>query len=228
MNQLKISIAFLACLLSAASFSQMRFGVSLGMNLSNISAVDDGENLAEDNKLLLGYNFKGLAEYVINDNFSVETGLGFSRKGYAYKSTEVVAILGESTTITSEGHEKYNYIDLPVVFKGGIPINESRIYAGIGPNLGFATGGKYLYRNSVSSNSGSQTDETSGDIDFNNSNFNRFDYGLKGLLGYEKNGISVEAAYEYGLANLNGNDQSSTLVKNQVISLSFGFKLGGF
>lgn len=213
-------------LLCISSFAQLRIGFQTGMNLSNQFVKPES---VYDHNFLPGFHFYGVGEVILNDHFSVEGRLGYTKKGYRYSYSDSYQDAGNNLVQSNlKGRVSVNYVDLPVLFKTAINTDKGRLFIGAGPYVGYATGGRYKEDSEVIFFNNTITTETNERIDWDNSNYNRLDYGLKGTIGYEQMGFSIEAGYDHGLQNLNSDPNSDTKWTNGVLSLSLGFRLGGY
>jgi hypothetical protein len=226
MKAFKISLFISTLFINGLVLSQMRPGLAVGMNFSTIAA--SGENVNPSTSYILGYHFRGLAEFVLTDGLSVEGGIGLSTKGFSSNSTYSFTLFGTTTTTEVEQNVKFNYLDIPLVLKYGIQMDEARIYAGVGPQFGFGMKGRSTVQTTTTVNNSSSSSENSDDINWKDDEINRVDLGAKALLGFERNGVIVEAFYEYGLVDLNQSSTSDAVWQNRCIGLTLGFKLGGY
>ena len=111
-----------------------------------------------------------------------------------------------------------NYLELPVL-----------AVFNLGKNFNLHAGGYAAYL--TSANVKAEDDGSSNEqlISFDESQFNRFDYGLVGGLGFDIKNVSIGARYNYGLNQIGEKDQSvisSEILrnaKNNNISLYVGY-----
>lgn len=180
------------------------FGIKAGANISNI--IKDGD---KDFKTAFkpGFNAALFLEIPIIKEFSVQPELQYSQKGY--KAT--ASVLG----IPYEYRVTTNYIEIPILAK----LKTSNQFAiVVGPQYSFltSTNTKFITPNSTLENN------------VKNDNDNLKKNLLGGIAGVELNtGNSLlTLRYSLDLQSNNGDGTSTTpKYKNQVISLSLGFKL---
>lgn len=225
MKSLKVFLAATIICGSSLGIAQMRPGIEAGANYSTISMSDQN---GSDLNYLLGYHVRGVAEFVLTDLVSIETGFGYSAKGYSYKNEFSFTLFGVTSTTTNEGHTRLNYLNLPVLAKFGTNVGDGRLYLGVGPDLYFAASGKNKSTTTQTVGNSSTVNTNESTIDWKNDEISRFDVGAKGVLGYEKNGMFVEAGFEHGFINLNTDNNIDNTLLNQNITLTLGFKLGGY
>lgn len=215
-------IAFLVTVHNTSA--QLRPGIEAGANYSTFSLT----NTNNGNQYIPGFHVRAVAEFVLNDLFSLESAVGYTTRGYKYYDETSASIFGYSTSSVSEGYEKINYLNLPILFKAGKAIGESRVYVGVGPDVYFALNGKYQNKTTTTISGNETINESKGSIDFKNDNVNKFDLAAKGIIGFEKNGIYIQACYEHGFIDIDNDPNTNVYKLNRNISLTLGFKLGGY
>ena len=212
-------------LTSLSSIAQMRPGVEVGANYSNITYSD---NNGGETSPQLGIHVRGIVEFVMSDLISIETGLGYSAKGNRGSFESSFTFFGNSYSFENQSSIRLNYLNIPAMVKAGINLGEGRMYLGVGPDLYFAASGKIKSESTTTINGVSEVEKENSNIDFKEDNINRFDIGIKSVLGYEKNGIYVQAGFEQGFINLNTDASVNQTMHNQNFLLTIGFKLGGY
>lgn len=184
-------IGILTILCVSASFAQLRIGATAGLNASNFTGD------VEDAKFKAGFQVGVVADYAINESFSIMPELLFSQRGTKLKSTEE----GVTATLTST----LNYIQLPInaayKFNAGYG---SKVFIFAGPYLGYG----------ISGSKGVEFGSKAGE-------YKAFDFGLNVGAGYEYQKIFFKLQYNHGLANLS--NVSNVSKKNQNIAVSVGY-----
>lgn len=219
-----ILIAFTG-MISFSGISQMRPGLMAGINYSTVSM---SELAASEINYNPGFHIKGIAEFVLSDLVSFETGLGYSTKGFKTYTEASFTIFGTTYTSTYKSTVNFNYLNVPLVMKFGLNAGEGRVYAGVGPDVYFMLNGNSKTTTTQTAGNSTSTTNDESKIDFANDDISRFDLGARAVLGYEKNGFFVEAGYENGFINLNTDPNYDNTILNRAITLSLGFKLGGY
>lgn len=177
--------------INAATSAQIRFGVKGGINLANVSKIEQGVSYVTSSNL--AFHVGIVLDSPLSENFSIQPALLFSQKGFIFNDSRDIYEL------TS------NYIEVPVNFLYHVT---DALTVGAGPYLGYAL-----------SASGKETSRgKSQTIDFDLAK--RIDYGINITAGYEViAGLVISANYSLGLANF-GINAPSTSIKNNVIGFS--------
>lgn len=181
---------------------QPKFGIKGGVNLSNLY-VDE----VEDENMKVGLNIGVFAKMPITKGFSIQPELLYSSKGAKLKYNNLFG----------EGEYRYNmnYVELPVlaVFNLGKNFN---IHAG-------------PYAALLTSANIKRLDKDNGDIDhiadLDTDDFNRFDYGLVGGVGFDIENFTLGARYNYGLHEIGKDGIAGQATKNSKNS-AFTFYIG--
>jgi opacity protein-like surface antigen len=190
----KIIFLFFLCLLHlnlSNAQDGFKFGVKAG---SNFSGYHSGQSVFTDD---FGYRLGGIAQYNINDTFTLQGELLYNKKGgrfNVYNSQNIFEFTIESDL---------DYIDIPIILKIYVV---KKLAFEIGPQIG-------LLINSKGNVAGES--ET---LEFEN--INTIDFSLNGGLSYDiGDNFLIQARYGYGLSEIFENESS----KNSVISLSIGY-----
>lgn len=136
-----------------AGFSQVKWDAKFGMNFSNMTK-------AEGTKALPGFNLGVGMDYGFSENWSLQSGLMISSKGYKVKDYAKVRPI---------------YLDIPILaaYKFNISDN-TKFVINAGPYLAFGLGGK---------NKVDGIDES--EKVFGDNGWNRFDLGIQYGIGLE-------------------------------------------
>ena len=227
-------------LIGAASFGQVKFGVNAGLNLSKI-----GQNFkdpANEFKTKLNPGFRlGLAiNYEIGESLDLITGLNYTQKGFSLDLEDGLAS-GE----TVEGYDRFNLGYLEVPINVAYKLKNFRFMAG--PYVAFGVNGKnkWDYKYSFNGQVFEDADEDSNykfknklgekELNDNNSYTKAVDFGLNIGVGYDINGILINANYGLGLSNLVPktdvagvtDDSKDFKMTNRVISIGATYFFGG-
>jgi hypothetical protein len=210
---LLISIA-----ISTISFAQTvpSFGVKAGISSSGIrgDAVDNFTNLLDfakgniTTKDHTGFFAGGYANIPMSENFSIEPGVYYSQKGYELNGAlnlKGLDFLGANAKAVLLSQ----YVDMPILLKGNF--NGLQIFAG--PQI------SYLAKADLKTTAGVFGINLLNKTMDATSQFNRWDVGVTGGIGYQfTNGFNISATYDYGLSKLDAN--------NNVNAFNRGIKLG--
>lgn len=205
---------------SSYAFAQIKptFGVKVGIvssgirgdaadNLNSLLDFSDGMiTTAGHNGFFAGFN----SNIPVNENFSIEPGIYYSQKGYELKGAlniKGLDFLGANVKAVLQSQ----YIDMPVLLKanfGGL-----QLFAG--PQLSYLV--KWDLKTTVGVLGINLLNKTM-DV---TSQFNRWDAGLAGGIGYQfSNGINLMASYDYGLLKTDANKNVNAY--NHAIKLGIG------
>lgn len=182
-----------------------KIGIKAGANFSNLY-VDD----VKDENIKAGLNLGLYAKLPIAKGVSIQPELLYSSKG--------AKISYNNPLIGGDYRFNLNYLEVPVL-----------AVFNVGKNFNIHAGGYAAYLTSANvkaEDNGSSNEEL---ISFNEDQFNRFDYGLVGGLGFDIKNVTLGARYNYGLNQIgekNGSVLSSQVLrnaKNNNISVYVGF-----
>lgn len=215
LRSLKTIFLLLTTLLSLSVFAQEqqtsaestltpKFGIKAGLNFTNLY-IDD----IDDERMKLGINAGVYAKIPISKGVSFQPELLYYNKGTRASYDNVV--LG-----TGEYRFNLHYLELPLLFSFNVAKNFN-IHAG-----GYAA---YLLGADIKD---VNKDGTIQEIDnLNADNFNRFDAGLVGGLGFDIQNVTIGARYNYGLVKIGESGSLSGELtknaKNSAIALYVGF-----
>jgi len=204
-------IAATAAVANAAS-AQISIAPEVGFQMTKVNGKTEGKS--DNSDLKAGFRAGVNADMGITNNIHISAGLFYSGMGGKEKSS--VEYMG--TTVSYEAKMNLDYLQLPIYLNymtgeaGG-----NRFFAGIGPYLGYAMGGK------IKVNDESQKIEFgSGD----NAEMKRFDAGFNVNAGYMLSmGLYARAFYSMGLTNNYPKGNSDNSSKNMGFGLSIGYNL---
>lgn len=141
-----------------AGFSQVKWDARVGMNFSNMTK-------AEGTKALPGFNLGVGMDYGFSENWSLQSGLMISSKGYKIKDYS---------------KDRPIYLDIPILaaYKFNISDN-TKFVINAGPYLAFGLGGKCKYDEGEDVKIFKDYDKKKG--------WKRFDLGIQYGIGLELN-----------------------------------------
>lgn len=177
-----------------AGFSQVKWDAKFGMNFSNMTKIDES-------KALPGFTLGVGMDYGFNENWSLQSGLMISSKGFKFKE--------------GDWKNKYRpiYLDIPILaaYKFNISDN-TKFVINAGPYLAIGLGGK-----------NKETDEEDIKLfDKDGYDWKRFDLGIQ-------YGIGLELSDRY-LINLTGQNGFISPVdggddpKNMTFTIGVGYR----
>lgn len=185
------------------SWARPRAGIKGGLNISNM-IVDD----VNDRNARLGFHAGVYAQLFSSRAFTIQPEVNFSTKGNKVTYT--------NNTIDQETKFNLSYIDIPVlgVFKLG---RAAEIHAGA------------YWAYLVGANIDSDGDLDNGFEKQDRDNFDKWDYGLVGGLGFNLGkGAQLGARYNYGLNEIARTDAAKDMLgnaKNSVAQIYLSFNL---
>ena len=177
-----------------AGFSQVKWDAKFGMNFSNMTKIDES-------KALPGFTLGVGMDYGFNENWSLQSGLMISSKGFKFKE--------------GDWKDKYRpiYLDIPILaaYKFNISDN-TKFVINAGPYLAIGLGGK-----------NKETDEEDIKVFYKDGyDWKRFDLGIQ-------YGIGLELSDRY-LINLTGQNGFISPVdggddpKNMTFTIGVGYR----
>lgn len=181
-----------------------RAGIKGGLNVSNLITDD-----VNDKNARYGFHAGVYGQLFATDAFAIQPEVNFSTKGN--KVTTNFGIIDQET--------KFNlsYIDIPVlaVFKLG---NAAEIHAGA------------YWAYLVGANIDTDGDLADGFVDLDRDNFEKWDYGLVGGVGFNLGHFQLGARYNYGLNEIAKSRGAEALLgdtKNSVAQIYLALNLAG-
>lgn len=191
---------------SAENVLRPKVGIKGGVNFTNLYVSD-----ASTEHMKAGFNAGIFAKLPVTRGFSIQPELLYSVKGS--KDTYDHFVEGS-------GEYRFNlgYMELPVLAVVNVAKNFN-IHAG--PYAAYLVSANVQDVNSDGS--------IKGATDLNSDNFNRWDFGLAGGLGFDIENFTIGARYNYGLSNIGKSGSlSGDLTRNSKnagfsIYLGFGF-----
>lgn len=232
-NNKQYVLIFLLLLMATVTAAQAQTEVSIkgGAHYSKVVLEDEAGNRQEA-QFTPGWHMGLSVDVPIGNNFSVQPGLFYTRKGFTQKDSWFAGS-GNNFEV------KANYLDLSVNFLYKPALGSGKLLFGTGPYAAYGLGGKW------------ETDEEvvigdivigdHGGVHFSNDAMDGgdgnsylygkpLDYGVNFLVGYEFfNKISAQFNVQLGLANLipeysDGTKRDGTF-KNIGFGVSLGYKL---
>jgi len=185
---------------SAAQAQSVRFGLKAGASLTNVTKTGDGTA----NKF--GFNGGVLANFAVNDMFSIQPEVLYSNKGFKIKDT------------SSNQRFAMNYIDIPVLAK--VATGATGLFFELGPQVGFRTSANFK--------------DSNGSVSYNNL-VKSVDFGYAAGLGFQtESGAMIGLRYNGGFTNaykensyFPGLPIKGSEGKNSAFQLYVGYMIGG-
>ncbi|WP_420187928.1 porin family protein [Bacteroides pyogenes] len=192
-------IFVLFALVSIVSYSQVSWNAKVGMNLSNVTQIDDS-------KVKAGFQAGVGMEYAFNELWSIQPSLLFTTKGFKLDAA--------GKTLTANPM----YLELPVMAAVRFAVADGQnVVIKAGPYIAYGLGGKYKF-------AGEKVDFF-GDTKVAGvtvvKGADKFDAGLGVGVAYEINRIFIDLTGEIGLTKLYDAEKSP---KNMNFSVGVGYK----
>lgn len=205
-----------------ATPAKQTFGVRAGIlssgirgeasgNLDDLLSFADGM-ITTNNRT--GFYAGVYASVPLTEGIYFEPGLSYSQKGYELTGSlegKTIGFLGANAKAKLQSE----YIDIPAVLKANLG-SGFQLFAG--PQF------SYLMKANLNTTAGLLgIDLLDNNMDVTD-NFNRWDVGLTGGIGYKlSNGINISASYDYGLSKIDKNQ--NTKAYNHAFKVGLGIEL---
>jgi hypothetical protein len=212
----------LLSLISAISFAQVKPVLKAGIINSTWkgdayetfgSLLDKTDGYLNDRNRTAFY-VGGAVELPIGETISVEPGLTYTQRGYGLKGNLTINAL-KIDALNARATSQMHYVDMPVLLKVK-PAGGFTVFAG--PQV------SYLVNNTLRADVnilGFSLFNTNLDI---TEQFNRFDVGVTGGIGYEsESGIGITAAFEKGFNRLDKNRNFEVFNQGVKVGLTYKF-----
>lgn len=221
MKKFGIIAATLLLIVSNNVSAQISLGVKAGFNTTNIATTGNGGKQfpnIDDKVTKPGFNVGLFADFLLNNNVSIETGANAEMKGFAINNEYRMGNYVEKNRI------KYNllYVTVPI----DIRLNFGRFYFLAGPYFGVAAAGKYKKNTDANGDNIKVKDDLRfGDEEmalFNEGDhFRRADAGVGLAIGCEIiRNFGLRLGYDAGLLNIQPSGNNDNTIKNQSFNLS--------
>lgn len=185
-----------------------------GLNLSNIRG-DNSYDMFGDTKMKPGFHFGLMSDFTLSDQFSLETGLLLSHRGFKIKESGSYEFDGQQIPYSVELKYSAYYLTLPFTAKMRFPLNrDTDFYVQAGGYVGYGLFGNGEF--SLTDNGEKESDKEKEDWEYTS----RIDAGLTVGTGVEINSLLLGVFYDLGLVPVfDGEGYYSNL------NLSLGYRL---
>ena len=208
-------IVIIVLVAATPTFAQVKFGLKGGLNLTNMLAKDNNQNLGKDFYIKPGFHLGATAAFSMSKKFGLESGLLFSTKGYM---TEFWSI---KRTI------QVNYLELPILAVYKIDLGRTNLLIHAGPYIGYALSGKLKANQPIlGPNNDAKEEALKIGNDKLKDDIKPLDWGLNIGSAAEVNHITVGMQYGTGIANISAYTDNKTVIKNRVFYISLGYRFG--
>lgn len=184
------------------SNAQLTGGIKGGLNIAQIRSEVSGDTESTD--MLVGFQFGGYMNYPLSDKVAIQPEFVFTRVGG--KDSEYDPDLQTDIDVAAVS----DYLSVPIMFVFNAGENFRFL---IGPQVGFLVGAEFQL----------EALGQSIDVDAKDA-YNKIDFGLTGGIGYAINKVTIDARYNFGLANI-VKDSGDDSAQNRVIALTVSYRL---
>ena len=217
-NFLKIFVTCIALLATVCGVSQT-LAVKAGGNLSKFHISDNDVTYSGSGSVyspIVGAQVGVGAELAITEVFALEAGFRVQARGVKRNAPQEY----------SGWEAKYNliFLDFPVMGKAALHLGDISLYGAAGPYVGLGLIGWER----LGGGGGDSTSVSTASIPWgsDSDNFKRLDYGLNFSIGAELSTVQVSLNYGLGLANVSAYTDNGFAVRNRVLGVSLGYRLG--
>lgn len=222
MRKVLFIIAFFAVVLSVNA--QVKFGVKAGFNASTISGLDvadEGETAKVNYRP--GFHVGVMAQYMMSENFGLESGLYYTALGANVKYTYDSDV---SSSVDLKVSPSYLQLPVSLLYKFNVG-QDLYLYPSLGLYVGYGIGGKYKFSQTYNGTEISAEEDIFGKDDDGDVLFNRFDAGATVGLNLQFNKFLIGLGYDYGLLRVNkekaGNGEKDGYNRNIKVSVGYFF-----
>jgi len=207
----KLFLSFVLCSFAGAIFAQgVRFGITAGLNVSNITRNHNGVMYYLPSDWKAGFQGGFFVDYALSSNLSLIPEILITQKGY--KSVLVYDDIHGSRLASTK---TLNYLQLPINFAYKFDIyNGHKLFPFAGIYLSYGLSGTL------------KVDKYSYNINFgssDNDDVKALDYGVNFGIGYEFEHFILKVQYNHGLAYMIKNYNYSEKNKNFAVTVGYMF-----
>lgn len=193
-----------------ANAQEVKFGVKAALNVASLTGD------VEDASSLVGFQVGGFAEIKLSEKFAIQPELMYSAQGGKDSFSESE---GGFYSYSEESTTKLGYINIPLMAKYYVA---KSISLEAGPQIGFLLSAKKDFDFTETFDGESESGSESEDIKDSTSSVN---FGFNFGAGYDfTENLSIGLRYNLGLSDLVDSDEIDASVKNNVFSVSVGYK----
>jgi hypothetical protein len=228
MSKILSTLVFLG--ISATAFAQpvLKIGGEVGGTFGTMSQKFYGET--RETQFQAGFKIGAVLDIGFNDHFSLQPGLFLTTNGGSESNHDKYFSTGAGLPTSDHDNRRYHvtWLQLPVyaLYKTGDEYSD-RFFAGFGPYIGMAIGGKFEqeYTNTLNGQDITKRPNSNLRIGYEpKDQMGRYDLGLQATAGYETLfGLYFRVFYGYGLLNVAPNPDSENAFHNSVGGITIGF-----
>lgn len=197
MKKVLLSLGLVAILSGAAQAQGIKFGAKAGASLTNVV----GDDASNDNSYKFGFNGGVLANFGINDMFSIQPEVLYSMKG---------------AKTNGDARVNLNYVDVPVMVK--VATGATGLFFEAGPQVGFL-----LSANAKNNSNSVDVKDLYKSVDFGYAAGLGFQTESGAMVGLRYNGAFTNTPKELSF----GGQSIQAKAKNSAFQLYVGYMFGG-
>jgi OmpA-OmpF porin, OOP family len=220
-------IVVFACLLLLIieNQAQLRIGITGGPQLSSVPGGDNPgwDTIKYQHTYRLNWRAGVLADIRLGAQspLYLQSGLFYSGKGQRFSKDFDTST---HTMTNVEGLQYLNYLEVPLKLMVKFNLGEkTKIMAGGGPYLGFLFNGRERKESHLTNGSSQVNENTYLKIPIAPGKYADFDYGWKGVFGFEFNRVIVSGHYSQGLSEFYTPASAGGTFKNRTMAVTVGY-----
>lgn len=224
MKYLLRSLALIALLtVTYTAQAQITIGLRGGYQSANVNLTDGLDRLAPETKAINAFSIAAVADVPLGYGFSIQPELAYNQKGFRMEEGFDVNLFDIPIPIDVEAESRFNYLEVPLLFKYKFGAGKVNAYINGGPALGYALNGNLTtYANALVDIKLLETD-----IDLDAINYERVEFSA--IVG---GGITIDAGvvqlfadarYQHGFTELYDIPVVEETIKNKSFGVNAGF-----
>ncbi|MCB9081987.1 MAG: PorT family protein [Lewinellaceae bacterium] len=221
-----LSAFLLSALLTFPLAAQdIQVGVRGGVNWSHVRTTELLGAVTPEFSSIVNPQFAVVAEWNVNDNFSLLAEPGYTRKGFGLKQSVDVPVFGIDLPLGVALETRFNYMDLPLLAKARVGGQQARAYVVAGPAVGYAMDGELLTRTRGLLN----LDLTRTNLNLGSLGFERWE--ISGVVGVGAEvqtsfgKLFVDGRYQHGFTQLYDIPAVTESIRNSAFAVQVGYTL---
>jgi len=223
MKKITYIIAAITVFTTTLSTAQVNIGVKGGLNFSDakadvfIDAVNDAPSTH------ISYVIGALAEIPVNQNFSFQAELLYSKKGFTINEGTSFDVFGVNVPVGAKARTTINYIETPLLAKIKLGQGRVKIYGLAGPSIGYATSAKIQPQVTLLID----FNLPKINLDLSSSIYNRTD--ISGIIGggaeymTQTGKLFTDIRYQHSFSNIINNPIADLKVRNSGFQWTVGY-----
>lgn len=223
MKKITYLIAAITIFATTLSTAQVNIGIKGGLNFSDANADVFIDVISDAPSTYTSFLVGGLAEIPINQNFSFQPELIYTKKGFTVDEGTSFDLLGMNIPIGGKATTSISYVETPLLAKVKIGQGNARIYGIAGPSIGYATSAKIQPKVTLLID----FNLPEVNIDLSDNIYNRTD--ISGILGggaeylTTSGKLFTDIRYQHSFTNIINNPIADLSIKNSGFQWTVGY-----